>query len=286
MRAPAGYYGPRIAVGAAATVGSFALFEVISGALSYWSQPVNSSTIWREDWDDGVEDVAAPSGDEVAPEAAAMAAASQLRRAGDRRVGHRILVFVRHAQPEGVVAAEGANQAALSKKGQRQAELTGQRLQALFGDDVRLVHTSGAPEAKATAEAIRGCLGKHCSVKESALLAEGMPAMPSPVPAALGEVSAEELRYDSARAEGAFRAHFWRPTGEEPDKVGIEVIVSHGNILRYLVCRALQLPETAWSRLAAHHCAVTWLEVDPAGGVTLREFGGAGHLSPELITYR
>mmetsp|Transcript_59238 Transcript_59238/g.183988 ORF Transcript_59238/g.183988 Transcript_59238/m.183988 type:complete len:110 (-) Transcript_59238:19-348(-) len=100
-----------------------------------------------------------------------------------------------------------------------------------------------------------------------------------------GLVRPAARRSPQERAEGALRALLWRPSGSRPDEASVEIVVSHGNLIRYLVCRALQLPPTAWSRLAAFHCAVTWIDVDSEGGVALREFGGVGHLPPELMTY-
>lgn len=277
MRAPAGYYGPRLAVGAAATVGAVAVYEMVSGYLA--PEPIEAvGDSWDEDWD-SIDDGLLLSTEDgpMTPLKAAVAAAVKLRVKADNQVGHRHVIFVRHAQPEG----EGGS---IGTVGKRQAELTGLRLKSLF-DEVATVYHSSAGEAKATAQIIQGCLGKKCRVTESALLAEGVPIMPSPAPSALSNVALENLVLDSARAEGAFRAHVWCPTGEQQERVSVEVVVSHGNVIRYLVCRALQLPEPAWSRLAANHCAVTWLDIDSEGAVVLREFGGVGHLPPDLVTY-
>lgn len=280
-RAPAGYYGPRLAVGAASIVGSVALYELVSTQLRQWMQPPEDKEMWREDWDRPPV-AEAPTGGVATPAEAALLAAERLRLGADARVGHRHVVFVRHAQPEAGDSEGGSKH--LTRKGMHQAELTGQRLQALFGS-VGAIYHSGSGEAEATVKVLRGYMGKDCVVRESALFAEGLPTIPSPRPAALGVVSDEELLCDSSRAEGAFRALMWRPTGECPEKASVEVVVGHGNVIRYLTCRAVQLPPTAWSRLAAYHCAVTWLDLDCEGDVMLREFGGVGHLPPELVTY-
>lgn len=280
-RAPPGYYGPRLAVGAASIVGSVAVYELISRALPHTTDDALSEE-WDSEWDTHARDATTASVDTSCPGAAILAASDQLRSMADNSVGRRHIILVRHAQP-----VKNENDAAeLSPQGWKQAELTGQRLLTLFGKIDRVYH-SGAREASATAAAIKRCFGdENCPITESALLAEGLPVLPSPLPVALGEVSDDELMLDASRAEGAFRALMWRPTGARPQRVTVDVVVSHGNLVRYLVCRGLQLPEVAWSRLAAHHCTITWLDIDDGGVVSLREFGSVGHLPPELITYQ
>lgn len=226
------------------------------------------SSLWDADWDN-------------APPGTVGEAARALRNAAvDRDVGRRHVLFVRHAQ-----AAGGGG---LSAAGRKQAEATGRRLRELVeanGASVAAVYHSGAPEAAATAEILRACLPGSPRLAASELLAEGVPFVPSPAPLALAALGEEELRPAALRAEDAFRAHVWRPSGERREQVSVEVVVGHGNSLRYILCRALQLHPAAWSRLAAYHCGVTWLDIDCEGTVVLREFGGVGHLPKGLVTY-
>eukprot|EP00930_Biecheleria_cincta_P085330 TRINITY_DN74723_c0_g1_i1.p1 TRINITY_DN74723_c0_g1~~TRINITY_DN74723_c0_g1_i1.p1 ORF type:complete len:314 (-),score=58.32 TRINITY_DN74723_c0_g1_i1:59-1000(-) len=275
LRAPKGYFMPRIAVGTLAAVSAGAAFDLL---LRWVSKPPaeymdGEDWSWVSDWDKQLE---ADAAGELPPQtAAAIAAAEKICRAADRSVGRRHLIFVRHAQP-----GDGKP---LSVLGERQAELTAARLAKQFGPEAVVFH-SGAAEAKATAETIGRVLGK-AKVKESPLLREGIPLVPSPSPEGLESLPEEELFCDAARAEGALRAHLWRPTGQQPEKTSVEVVVGHGNMIRYLVCRCLQLPPTAWSRMAANHGTVSWLEIGSDGSVLLREFGSAGHLSKDLLTY-
>ncbi|CAE7205318.1 pgam5 [Symbiodinium pilosum] len=147
----------------------------------------------------------------------------------------------------------------------------------------KVIFHSPAPEAKATAEAIQKALGK-VRTKESPLLAEGIPMVPSPAPEQLETIPAEILANDGARAEGALRTHVWQPSGGVDTTA--EVVVGHGNSIRYMLCRALQLSPAVWSRFAAGHCTISWIEIRSDGAVVLREFGGAGHLPQELQSYR
>lgn len=58
-----------------------------------------------------------------------------------------------------------------------------------------------------------------------------------------------------------------------------------GNVIRYFVLRALQLPPEAWLRLAVYNASITVLTVSATGRVSLRMLGDVGHLPPEMITY-
>lgn len=74
-------------------------------------------------------------------------------------------------------------------------------------------------------------------------------------------------------------------TAHEPPRVVTEIVVCHGNVIRYCVLRALQLPPEAWLRTAAWNCSMTTLEVRPDGGVSLHAFGDKGHLPASKVTY-
>lgn len=288
MRAPKGYYLPRLAVGSCTLVGSIVLYDLIAEALQRFTGPTLSDCrVWDPEWDSNLPPPQA--GD--SPEAAAQLIAKRLRVSADAQVERRHLVFVRHAQPTDADDAK-ATPTPLTSTGCKQAEATAKRLQALFGEDITTVYHAGSTEARATAEAFLRTLakgratGEEPQLVESVLLAESIPSVPSPTPPGF-HIDEVALVQDAARAEGAFAAHIWRPVGnkEADGPASVEVLVAPGNVIRYLACRALQLPETAWSRLAASHCTITWLEIGCDGAVLLREFGGVGHLPPELITY-
>eukprot|EP00439_Symbiodinium_sp_Y106_P079884 s7_g18.t1 len=265
---PKGYWLPTIAVGCFTIVSSGALFDL---AIRWISRREEDSDEWVEDWDEQLlEDGGFP--EDIA---AALAAGRGLRQSYDH-VGTRHVFFVRHAQP-----GDGEP---LTSLGIRQAEATAQRLQSQIVNLKRkVIFHSPAPEAKATADIIQKTLGK-VRTKESPLLAEGIPVVPSPAPEQLQEIPHEVLASDGARAEGALRTHVWRPAGG-PD-ASAEVVIGHGNLIRYLVCRALQLSPLVWSRFAAGHSTISWIEIRSDGAVLLREFGSAGHLPQELQSYR
>lgn len=257
VRLPEGYYARRVVVAALGAVGSLVVYETLLAPA-----PQEDVMQWRDDWDN----YPSASGEHEK-------AVAELRRRADADVDLRHIVMVRHAQ---------CNKDGLSKEGLEQAKLTAERLKSWFGS-ISTIYHSGSQETQATAEILHECLG--APLVESPLLSEGVPALPSPAPVSLADIPTETLDRDQSRAEGAYRGMFWRPSGLGDGRDSVEIFVSSGNTIRYLTCRALQLPYTGWTRLAAFHCAITWLEIRPDGAVVLREFGGVGHLPPNVATY-
>jgi len=64
-----------------------------------------------------------------------------------------------------------------------------------------------------------------------------------------------------------------------------EIIVCHANIIRYFLCRALQLPPEAWLRLCTFNCSLTYLTIRPTGTVSCRMLGDVGHLPYGMTTF-
>jgi len=64
-----------------------------------------------------------------------------------------------------------------------------------------------------------------------------------------------------------------------------EIVVCHANVLRYFLCRALQLPPEAWLRLCPFNCSLTYMTIRPSGTVSCRVLGDIGHLPYNLSTF-
>jgi len=64
-----------------------------------------------------------------------------------------------------------------------------------------------------------------------------------------------------------------------------EIIVCHGNVIRFFACRALQIPPEAWLRLCTFNCSLTYLTIRPTGSVSCRMLGDIGHLGLANSTF-
>jgi len=63
------------------------------------------------------------------------------------------------------------------------------------------------------------------------------------------------------------------------------VVVCHANVIRYFVCRALQLSPEIWLRFSLPHGSITWLSVFDDGTVLAKSVGDASHLPANLLTF-
>lgn len=222
----------------------------------------------------------------------------------------RHLILVRHGQYE-ENSGDTDEDRKLTPLGRQQATQTGQRLAEIAKGStsfrnpssqgackIRAIRVSNMTRAKETADLIAQELGQDVT-KPDRLLNE---ALPSPMIPCRPDIqgATEEIDENHDRVEQAFRKYFYRsnthgsrehkltdffhPHPEDEDDE-FEVIVCHGNIIRYFFCRALQLPPEAWLRFSIFNCSLTYLIIRPNGTVSARMLGDIGHLSYNESTF-
>ncbi|KAL7573134.1 hypothetical protein ACA910_018804 [Epithemia clementina (nom. ined.)] len=72
---------------------------------------------------------------------------------------------------------------------------------------------------------------------------------------------------------------------DESQRHEFEIIVCHANVIRYFLCRALQLPPEVWLRYCPFNCSLTYITIRPTGNVSCRLMGDIGHLPYEASTF-
>lgn len=177
----------------------------------------------------------------------------------------RVLYLVRHGQYE----TELGNAGSLTALGVLQARRTGQWL-AKLNLQFDKAYVSTLPRARETA----ACIGESTGTAftESPLLCEGFPTRVE------GHTTGPVTR-DRARFEQAFRRFF----SPEPEP-SFELLVCHGNIIRFFVCRALHVPVKNWIMLGTNHAAVTRIVVKSDGTSGVASFNETTHLPQRLLT--
>jgi serine/threonine-protein phosphatase PGAM5 len=213
----------------------------------------------------------------------------------------RQLILIRHGQYENEDSKDDSIRK-LTPMGEQQATLTGAYLakslkpSPLFvADSIDKFYVSNLMRARQTADLIHKELrladnstakdkkdGKPLSVAEiveDSMLRERFPC--DPVPPLMGKKASAE---SNAKVEAAFEKYFHRPT--IAGRSSTEVMVCHANIIRYFVCRALQLPPEAWLRITLPHCSLTTLHMHSDGTVRLTMLGSVTHLPGELHSVR
>uniref|UniRef100_H2YDT0 Serine/threonine-protein phosphatase PGAM5, mitochondrial n=1 Tax=Ciona savignyi TaxID=51511 RepID=H2YDT0_CIOSA len=189
----------------------------------------------------------------------------------------RRLIFIRHGQYN--IQNKDDKLRTLTTLGQEQAVYTGIRLRELGIDFDRFIESS-MTRAIETSDLIRQQL-KQNDVERTDLLREGSPISPEPP---FRHWRSEVSTYtDHPRIEAAFRKFVHRADVTQT-KDSNEVIVCHANVIRYIVCRALQIPPEAWLRISLKHGSLTCLTIFPDGHVTLTSLGEAGHIPVDKMS--
>ncbi|KAM4827308.1 serine/threonine-protein phosphatase PGAM5, mitochondrial isoform 2-T2 [Thomomys bottae] len=189
----------------------------------------------------------------------------------------RHIFLIRHSQyhVDGCVEKDRT----LTPLGREQAELTGLRLASLGLRFNKIVHSS-MTRAVETTDIISKYLPGVSRVSTD-LLREGAPIEPDPP---VSHWKPDAVYYeDGARIEAAFRNYIHRADAKQEED-SYEIFICHANVIRYIVCRALQFPPEGWLRLSLNNGSITHLVIRPNGRVALRALGDTGFMPPEKIT--
>ncbi len=191
--------------------------------------------------------------------------------------GFRTLYLVRHGLYDQDDPRDEAVGQGLVPAGREQARLAGERLAAL-GVRYSALVTSPLTRARETAE----------------LIAAVLPGLAPAVEPDLAECTPPTWRQDVARTLAADEAQGCRDRLERafvrlfvpsPEGNRHEILVCHGNVIRWLWCRALGVDPTAWLGMTIANCSLTVIQVRPNGSCKLFLFGDLGHMPPALQTY-
>jgi serine/threonine-protein phosphatase PGAM5 len=228
----------------------------------------------------------------------------QMRRIRKHGVTRHI-ILVRHGQYDESEKEDELR--TLTPLGKEQAALTGQRLadmmagaQEEFGPcNIRHLRVSNMTRAKETADIIATYLPNVQFEEPDPQLNEGRPC--HHIPGVKASKRTIELTDENhPRIEAAFQKYFYRQPldladeerlsatsdgGRSDEKHEFEVIVCHANVIRYFLCRALQLPPEAWLRYCPFNCSLTYITIRATGSVSCRMVGDIGHLPYNKSTF-
>lgn len=186
------------------------------------------------------------------------------------------IVLVRHGHYVADPAADEKLGPGLSPIGIAQARLAGARLHAL-PSRFDALYVSPMQRARDTAATI----GADLPGQAFSVLADLEECTP---PTRRAEVMAKEkpesLAACKAQLDRIFETRF-RPAAGSPRT---ELMVCHGNVIRYLVTRALGVDTAAWLEMSVGHASLTRIRVEADGRFKVIAVGDVGHLPPNLLT--
>ena len=188
--------------------------------------------------------------------------------------GTHTILLVRHGQYDADPSADPKIGPGLSALGVAQAHLVGARLAALPGG-IDGLHVSPMQRARDTAATIATALPRgDFEVIDD--LAECTP--PTRRVKAMEGESPEDLAACQAQLDRVFAAWFKPSAGA----ARTDLFVCHGNVIRYLVTRALGVDSKAWLEMSIGHASLTKILVRADGSMQVIEVGDVGHLPANL----
>ncbi|MEE8337723.1 MAG: histidine phosphatase family protein [Dehalococcoidia bacterium] len=193
-------------------------------------------------------------------------------------MGERRLILVRHGAYD---YSDRPGQGRLNDLGRRQAEAVAD---LLGSHPIDAVHVSTLVRAEETAEAI-SLRHPGVPVRRAHLLRECVPPVPDAMQREFerrsdGWPDEESTGACAGRLDRAYARYFTRTRGPSRE----EVLVAHGNAIRYLVARAIGADARVWLTMDTHNCGVTEVRIDRERGPVLVSFNETGHLPAELRT--
>lgn len=191
--------------------------------------------------------------------------------------GVRTIVLVRHGQYEIDDPRDEKVGKGLTPLGVAQARLAGTRLRGLPGGVDDLV-ASPLTRARQTAELVAAELGRAAPRIDPDLEECTPPTRRADV---MAEEAPEALAACTAQLDRLAARLFAPASAPGPRR---EVVVAHGNVIRYLVTKALAVDTQAWLVMGIGHTSLTVLTVDGKGVVRVVAVGDVGHLAPSFQT--
>lgn len=192
-------------------------------------------------------------------------------------MGKRILYLVRHAQYASETTPPDEPDGSLTLLGQDQAHLLAERFKDL---PVRLIHTSTLKRAMQTADILARSL-PEAALRPTDLLRECIPSVPVGLEEHFAHIPADFIARGADQASQAFEK-FFTPL---PYADQHEILVSSGNLINYLVSRAIGGGQDSWVRLDTMHCAITEIQIGEKLSRLVRH-NDVCHLPAYLQMYR
>jgi probable phosphoglycerate mutase len=194
-------------------------------------------------------------------------------------MAQRFLYIVRHGQYAKDDTIRVVTDGSLTALGREQAALAAARLAGL---PVATIHHSDLRRATETAAIIATRL-PGAALQSSRLLRECIPSIPSGFEPLFTRISPERVARDAPRADEAFATYFTPLPDGADDRH--EVIVCHGNLISFLVCRVLGAPRDAWLHTDIQLCGITEVTIGGPRKITLERHNDTAHLPPHLRLY-
>jgi serine/threonine-protein phosphatase PGAM5 len=199
-------------------------------------------------------------------------------RAQKESKGVRTLYLIRHGEytPQDDNIPDSEN--VLTPLGIAQAHLVATRLKSMNIKFNSLI-SSTMTRAKETAMVINEDF-PELNLEQSDLIRECTP--PSWRKDIMAGVDTTERQECAVNLEQAFKKYFI-PSTDDFDRN--DIIVCHGNVIRYFVTKVLKVDTMAWLQMSISNCSLTIIRIFPDGTMKLDAFSDYGHIPENMRTF-
>lgn len=183
--------------------------------------------------------------------------------------GTRYLYLVRHGMYDRDSTDIDRSGNGLNALGREQARLVGERLAAL-GVPITSFVTSDFTRARETADEIGRVLG--AKAVEDSLIHECTPTV--------GRVdyTLYHTPEENAQCDACLQAAWNKYARPSPDGDAYDLLVCHGNVIRWFAAKALGLEITRWYAMDIANASLTVIAIRGDGSTRLAVFSDAGHI--------
>lgn len=188
----------------------------------------------------------------------------------------RTIYLLRHGHYQSWDNTSLDGEGRLTDYGKQQAEAAAKQVSGL---PLMSIHCSTLNRARETCQIVVEQFPQQECV-HSEILREGIPAIPPRWEDYLKGYPPEDLVMDRARADQAFESYFIPPDDSDMH----ELIVAHGNLIRYLVCRVLEVDIGSWGYMDVDHCSLTEIRISANGWTKLVSLNDTSHIPAHLVT--
>ncbi len=200
-----------------------------------------------------------------------------IKQSNSKKTGVRIIYLIRHGRYNHKDKRSPFIGKKLIPLGIAQARLVATRLRSL-GVTFSTLYSSTMTRAKETAMEINKDF-PYLKLKQFRMISECLPTTRRLD--VMKEATKEEVKECENNLDKAFDK-FFIPSPDE--RTRYDIIVCHGNVIRYFVTKVLQVDTKAWLGMSIGNCSLTAVRIKPDGSMKLLFFGDVGHIPVNLQT--
>jgi serine/threonine-protein phosphatase PGAM5 len=192
--------------------------------------------------------------------------------------GTRTIYLIRHGHYDESDERDEITGKGLTPLGIAQTKLLSTRLKAMSVEFTSLT-SSTMTRARQTAMIINEEF-PELELKQNELICECTP--PSWRKDIMAGVDTTEKKQCVKNIEQAF-AKYFIPSPDDNDKH--DLIVCHGNVIRYFVMKVLNVDTMSWLQMSITNCSLTIVMIKSDGTMKLDAFSDYGHIPENMRTY-